>query len=168
MSKSRQVMHGECRYVDAGSVNVPEKPMWIATVVASGVVVTIYDAIRKVGGITHYTHPIRKNGLSTARFAAPAIVGLVKKMESRGCNRSQMEVNFYGAAENNIAPRYNPGLSNKNVTVGEEVLQKLNISLTGKDIGGKRARKIMFNSETGETVVAKVNKVRSEDWYPLI
>lgn len=168
MSKSQQMVHGDCCYMDAGAITIPEKPTWIATVAASGIVVTVYDSIRKLGGVTHYTHPIRQKGLSSPRFAAPAIVGLVRKLEAKGCKKESMEVHFYGAADNNIAPRYKSGFSQKNVEVGEEVLKKLNMSINCRDIGGRRARKIMFNSTTGETVVAKVNKVRSEDWYPLI
>lgn len=168
MSKSQQMLQSDCRYIEAGAINVPEKPRWVATVAASGIVVTIYDGVRKIGGITHYTHPIRSKGMSNPRFAAPAIVGLVRKLESRGCHRARMEVHFYGAAENNTCARYDGEISKKNIQVGEEVLQKLNIVLSGKDVGGIRARKIMFNSQTGETVVARVNNVRSDDWYPAI
>lgn len=168
MSRSQQITQGDCCYMEAGAINVPEKPVWVATVAASGIVVTIYDSIRKLGGITHYTHPIRQNGLSNPRFAAPAIVGLVQKLEARGCRKNSMEVNFYGAAENHVAPRYKIGLSKQNIEVGEEILEKLDMSLNSKDTGGKRARKIMFNPVTGETVVAKVNNVRSDDWYPLL
>lgn len=168
MSKSQQIVQGDCIHMEAGAITVPEKASWVATVAASGIVVTMYDNVRKVGGITHYTHPIRQKGLSNPRFAAPAIVGLVQKLEARGCKKASLEVHFYGAADNYIAPRYTANISQKNIEIGEEVLQKLNMKLNCKDIGGNRARKIMFNSLTGETVVAKVNKVRSEDWYPLI
>ncbi|WP_045217174.1 chemotaxis protein CheD [Desulfonatronovibrio magnus] len=153
-------------YLHPGYVSVPAEPTRLAAVAASGVVVTLYDAGRRCGGMGHYIRPIRQDGLSTTVFAAPAIVVMAKMLFAAGCEAGNLTAYIFGGAENPGAGRYVPGLGQENVQVGEEVLDRLGIALTGKDVGGTMARKILFHSATGETVVARVEKVRETDWYP--
>lgn len=153
-------------YLQPGYVSVPAEPTRLAAVAASGVVVTLYDAGRRLGGMGHYIRPIREAGLSTSVFAAPAIVALAEMLFAAGCAASELEAYIYGGAENPQARRYVPGLGRENVRIGEEVLGRLGIALTGRDVGGIMARKIVFHSTTGETVVARVERVRESDWYP--
>lgn len=149
-----------------GYVCVPEEPTRLAVVAASGVAVTVFDAKRRHGGMGHYIRPVREAGLSTAMFAAPAIVALVRMLFAAGSTAKDLEAHIYGGAENPRVEGYVPGLGRRNVQVGEEVLGVMGVCLVGKDVGGPRARKVVFHSATGETVVARVERVRETDWYP--
>ena len=159
-------LSGKDFFVRPGFVCVPAEPTRFAAVTASGCVVTLFDERTGVGGIAHYVRPVREGNLSTAMFAAPAIVTLVKMLESAGAVRDRIEAHLYGGAINPDCPRYREGLSEKNASVGLEVMARLGISLAGQDVGGSRPRKIMFHSGTGEVAVIKVKRVREEDWYP--
>lgn len=153
-------------FLQPGYVCVPDEPTRLAVVAASGVAVTVFDAKLRHGGMGHYIRPLREAGLSNAIFAAPAIVALAKMLFAAGSTAKDLEAHIYGGAENPQAEGYMPGLGQHNVLVGEEVLGVLGISLAGKDVGGARARKVVFHSATGETVVARVARVRETDWYP--
>lgn len=153
--------------VEPGYVNVPAKPSRLFTVTASGVAVTLYDKKRKLGGMNHYIFPYREpGGPSTARFACPAVVALVKMLLDSGSEIEDLEAQMYGGADNPEAMGFVEGQSKDNVRVGLEVLHKFKIKHIFQDTGGSRGRKVLFNTHTGETVVAKVDNVRSSDWYP--
>lgn len=153
-------------FLNPGYVCVPPEPARLAVVAASGVAVTLYDPDNRRGGMGHYIRPIREAGFSTAMFAAPSIVTLAQMMFAAGSVPSGIEAHLYGGASNSEADGFAPELAEENVRVGEELLARMGISLAGKDVGGTRARKIIFHTATGETVVAKVERVRSSDWYP--
>ncbi len=153
-------------FLQPGYVCVPAAPTRLSAVVASGISVVLYDPKHKRGGMNHFLRPVRSGGQSTVLFAAPAIVALKQLMHSCGSTFDQMEAYLYGGAENPEAPGFEPGLAEKNIDTGIELLTKLGIPIAGKDVGGTRARKVVFHTETGETVIARVDRVRSGDWYP--
>ena len=148
-----------------GFACVPYEPTRIATVVSSGVAVTMYDKKRNFGGMAHFFRPYRENGLSNSKFAAPSIVSLYQMISKRGSTPYDLEAYLYGGAENYKSNRFNESISRNNITVGIEILDKLKIPIIGKDVGGNRGRKIVFHTGTGEVVVAKVDRIRESDWY---
>lgn len=153
-------------FLEPGYVCVPYEPMQLAAVVASGVVVTIFNRKTHRGGMSVYTHPKRVKGNSTAVFAAPAISALVQMFTSGGDDPKDLEAHLCGGAINKESMDYVPLQSEENIRIGEEVLKKLNVELSGKDSGGIRGRKVVFHSGTGEIVTAKVSNIRRTDWYP--
>ncbi len=154
--------------VQPGFVCLPAQPTRLGIVVGSGVALTIYDARRRRGGAGHYLRPTREAGRSTPVYAAPAVVALVNLFLETGSRPPELEAFLYGGASNPDAPGYDPRQSRRNVELGRELLAKLRVPLAGEDVGGRRGRKIVFNTATGESVVAKVAKLRSSDWYPEV
>ncbi len=153
-------------FLEPGYVCVPYEPMHLASVIASGVVVTIFDLERKRGGMCVYTHPKRINEQSTASFAAPSIASLVSMFGDIEQIRGNLEAHICGGAINSSSKYYIPGQSEDNIRVGCEILDKYKIDIVGKDVGGSKGRKIVFHSGTGEIFIAKVSKIRKTDWYP--
>jgi chemotaxis protein CheD len=155
-------------FLPAGHVRLPAKRAQLFCVAASGVAFTIFDARRRIGGMGHYLRPYRQQGFSTPLYAAPAIVALARMFLDTGSSPTDLEAQIYGGAVNPNVPRYTPGLSEDNVRVGIDLFGMLDIPVIGRDVGGSRARKIVFQTHTGESVVAKVDRVRESDWYPSI
>ena len=153
-------------YVQPGVLCLPAKPTRLCTVVASGVAVTIFDREKRFGGMGHYSHPLRVNGESTPRFAAPALVGLVGMFTAAGSSLQDLETFIYGGSENPDIPGFDMNRGTYNLRSGLEILEKLGVRVSGSDVGGRFARKLVFYSATGESMVAKVTAIRSEDWYP--
>ncbi len=151
-----------------GYVCVPQKATFLKAVVASGIVITLYDTVSHIGGMCYYTHAIRENNNSSPRFAAPAILSVLQLMEKGGATRQNIECYIYGGAVNEEALRFSAGASEANVRVGKEILTKAGITSYISNTGGGLGRKIIFNSGTGEAIVATVNSVRKSDWYPSL
>ncbi|MCJ7615365.1 MAG: hypothetical protein MUO43_02390 [Desulfobacterales bacterium] len=40
------------------------------------------------------------------------------------------------------------------------------ISIVSEDVGVEKGTKIVFNTDTSEIAVIKVDKLRNKDWYP--
>ncbi len=140
--------------------------MRLSAVAASGVVVVLYDPRLRCGGMSHYAEPYRRRGLSTAMFAAPAIVTLVRMMQAGGSARPDMEANIYGGAVNPKSPRFDAAIAGDNARVGLELLARMQVRIACQDLGGTHGRKVVFNTSTGELAVARVARVREDDWYP--
>jgi chemotaxis protein CheD len=155
-------------FISPGFVCVPKEPTLLKAVVASGIVVTAYDHRLNIGGMCYYTHPRRQKKQSSPRFAAPAILSFIKIFEDSGCNNEDIEFSIYGGAVNKNANDFVVGLSEDNVIVGKEILAKKGVRLLVADCGGRMARKVIFNSHNGELMVARVQSVRDNDWYPSL
>ena len=153
-------------YLQPGFLCLPAKPTHLCAVVASGVAVTIFDREKGFGGMGHYSHPCRRNGESTPRFAAPALAGLVGLFAAAGSSIGDLETFIYGGSDNPEMFGFDPNRGMHNLRSGFEILEKLGLRVSGSDIGGRFARKLMFYTATGESMVAKVTEIRPEDWYP--
>lgn len=149
-----------------GFLCLPTLPTRLCTVIASGVAVTVFDRRQCLGGVGHYSHPIRNGGDSTPAFAAPALVGLIRMFTEAGSDPRHLETYLYGGADNPEAAGF-PGLRGfSNLRTGREILGKLGVRVAGGDVGGRFARKLVFYTGTGESMLAKVDDLEPDDWYP--
>lgn len=153
-------------YMRPGFLCLPSLPTRLCTVIASGVTVTVYDRRQCLGGVGHYSHPLRDGRGSTADFAAPALVGLFRMFKKAGSDPRHLETYLYGGADNPDAPDYDTGRGFLNSQIGFEILAKLGVRLSGSDVGGRFARKLIFYTGTGESMLAKVTDATEEEWYP--
>lgn len=153
--------------MEPGFLVVPSSPTRLCTVIASGVALTVYDRQLCFGGVGHYSHPLRRDGMSSPDFAAPALVGLIRMFLKAGSNPRDLETYLYGGADNPLAPGYDRGRGSLNSRLGLEILPKLGVRLSGSDLGGRFARKLVFYTGTGECILAKVDDPAPHAWYPL-
>lgn len=145
---------------------LPTLPTRLCTVIASGVAVTVYDRRQCFGGVGHYSHPVRIDGASTPDFAAPALVGLIRMFTKAGSDPKHLETYLYGGADNPGAPGFSDFRGINNLRTGREILTKLGVRIAGSDVGGRFARKLVFYTDTGESMLAKVDDLDLGEWYP--
>ena len=50
--------------------------------------------------------------------------------------------------------------------ISRKILAKQGIPVVSEDVGGRKGRKIVFNTQTNEIAVLKVGHLRKADWYP--
>lgn len=157
---------GRTLYMGPGFLYLPSRPTRLCTVIASGVAVTVFDRRQCLGGVGHYSHPYRVGGVSTPDFAAPALVGLIRMFTNSGSRPSQLETYLYGGADNPDAPGFPGARGRENLQTGREILEKLGVNIAGGDVGGRFGRKLVFYSGTGESMLAKIDDLDVNDWYP--
>jgi chemotaxis protein CheD len=123
----------------------------ITTLLGSCVAVCLYDTRQRFGGMNHFMLPLwNGTGLASPKFGNIAIAQLVQKMEHLGSDRKDLIAKvFGGAAVLDVSSElFNVGSRNADVALSE--LQKLGIQVTASSIKGDKARKIIFNTFTGE------------------
>jgi chemotaxis protein CheD len=115
--------------------------------------------------MAHFLYPRRRAGESTPLFAAPALVPLLRHFTNRdNYTRGDLEVHLFGGAFPEGAGDDYRKTCRQNIEVADELLTKEGVELTGRDCGGWRGRKIIFDTCTGELILAKVGTVRQVDW----
>ena len=152
-------------FLKPGFIYVSTKPTMVSTVVGSCIAVCVFDRKQKIGGMNHVQLPFIRNARqATARYGNVAVSALINLMINEGSKSEHLEAQILGGA-------YHPEISDENVgreniKVAKKVLTKKKIRLASEDVGGEKGRKIIFNTNTNEVAVVKVDKVRQEDWYP--
>ncbi len=150
-----------------GEAYFSEEDKLLSAIAGSGVALTLFDKKRKCGGMCYFIRPLRKIPSETSTlFACPAIIGLLNMLIRSGSKLKWLEAQLHGGAENAKAEGYIRGLGDHNVRVAKEILELKNIRITGMGVGGSYGRKVVFNTISGEIIIAKVDNIRATDWYP--
>lgn len=152
-------------FLQPGFIYVPSRPSVISTVLGSCVSVCIFDRKRKVGGMNHFQLPIAESrNKATPRYGNVATYALIKIFLNDGSKLKHLEAQIFGGAFN---PEISPtDVGKDNIKIARRVLMKHKISVISEDVGGRRGRKIVFNTGTNEVAVLKVERLRRGDWFP--
>ena len=152
-------------FLEPGYILIATKPHIISGVLGSGVSVSLYDKKRKVGGMNHFRYPfIEDKDSATAIYGNAATLALIYLMINDGSNIKHLEAQIFGGAFNPEISDTNVG--RENILAAKKILSKKQIKLVSEDIGGEKGRKIVFNTNTNEIAVMKVERLRAGDWYP--
>jgi chemotaxis protein CheD len=57
-------------------------------------------------------------------------------------------------------------LGRENAEVALAVLRRKGVHVASIDVGGEKGRKIIYNTESNQVAVVKVDRIRESDWYP--
>ena len=150
-------------FLQPGYIFVSKQPYLLSTVLGSCVSVCLWDPTLRFGAINHYmlAKPFKKE--RTARFGSISINHMINLMVKLGSKKINLKSHVIGGAQN---PEMGSCLIGKeNVEIAETILKKNYIDIITFDTGGEMGRKVVFDSETGEIVVYKVNNLREYDWY---
>ena len=129
----------------------------ILTVLGSSVAITMYDRGARRGGMNHFFNP------NFDESATP-----LRMMTKQGSALESIEAQIFGGASRDGDDEEMKMIGSNNVDAAMQLLDFYGIRVIGSDVGGKQGRKIIFNVYTGEVIIAKVNNIRREDWYPGI
>ena len=152
-----------------GSVLVPLQNVGVVAVVASAVVVTLYDPTRSRGGLCHFIRPRPPVAeKASPLYGLPACVALINGLVSQGSQLVNLRAGVYGGAWPEGADAASRELARANVAVACDVMKRKGIPVVDTDVGGARARKILYRTQSDEIVIFKTDKVRSGDWFPDI
>ena len=144
--------------VYTAQVKVTQAPnKLVALGVGSCIVITLYDHMLKIGGMAHTMLPdSTKSGpiSNPFKFADLAVDEIIRKMESLGSQRRNMEAKIVGGA--NMFPSLGHAslrAGEENVLAVKEKLRKEGISLVGEVVGGSVGRSVEFDTASGIVTV---------------
>lgn len=137
-------------YLQPGQVFVSTDPAVITTVLGSCVCVCLWDPRHGAGGANHYLLPERVGAEHSLRFGHAAMEELVKQLEGVGASRRLLQAKLFGGAS--VIRSFANGnghLGDRNIEVARRFLERERISVVAEDVGGRRGRKLLFDTRTG-------------------
>lgn len=150
--------------LDPGHVVYSQEPSLLSSVCGSGVVVTVWDRSRRVGGMIHCVSPKKKNREKSTNYHMDvAIPSLMSQFLNEAAAVANLEAQIFGGGnhrglrESRVA---------KTVEVARRMLRRFRIPIVSEDVGGRLGRKIMFNTHSGDAMVMKTRRMRLIDWSP--
>jgi len=149
--------------IQPGYMFITENHTSIFGVTGSGMFIGIYDIKKFYSGCCSYLYPNPpdKTILST-KYGSVAIKHLIKKMKNKGSCFEDLKAHLIGGSDVSTTIGY--GVNN--VIIAQTILNYFMIEILSSDTGGRMGRKFIYNTESGQTLTLKTEKIRKSDWYP--
>lgn len=147
-----------------GHIFVSKEPHQVSTVLGSCVSVCIWDPVNSIGGMNHHIHsePFDYKD-RTSQYGSIAIPYMIKMLIDLGGIKANFKAHIIGGAQKAEMGSFNIG--KENIAIAENILRKNFIQIITCDTGGEMGRKVVFDTQSGELIVYKVNNLRESDWY---
>lgn len=150
-------------FLHPGCIFVSKEPHLISTVLGSCVSVCIWDPIQGFGGMNHHIHAIPfKKGERSSQYGIIAVPYMIKMLVKLGASRANFKAHIVGGSQNPLMG--SSMIGKENIIIAEKILRENFIQVITVDTAGEMGRKVVFDTETGELAVYKVNKLRDSDW----
>ncbi len=153
------VHQGDCRVsADPGAV--------LSTVLGSCVSACVRDRIAKVGGMNHFllaeqSGSARDRYGASARYGAFAMEQLINQVLGAGTGRkSNLEIKVFGGGRINAAL---DDIGAKNIEFVRDFLVNEGYLVTGEDLGGAFARRVLFKPHSGRAFVRRLDGADGAD-----
>jgi len=132
----------------------------------SCVVVTLYDAERKMGGLAHIMLPDSNslNGYHPPyQFADTAIATLIKELRTMRATPQGMVAKLVGGAKMFLSSDdSNPGIGGQNIISVKCILKRKRIPVIGENTGGNYGRSVEFYLDSGKVTVKAIGRETKE------
>ena len=135
------------------SLFVSKDPYLVKTILGSCVAICLWDKRLKIGGINHYMLPHwNGNDLASPKYGNIAIDKLVEKMLFHGSRIEDLQAKIFGGGEllTTTGKGSTTMIGERNIRVARMMLEEKNIQVVASSTGGKKGRKILFFTQTGE------------------
>jgi len=143
----------ECVYVHPGRIYVASHDALVSTILGSCVAVCLWDPLARVGGMNHFLLPTGKG----SRYGAGAMPELIEAMVARGALVARIVAKVFGGAcvlDAFVGAQKSIGTQNAEVAI--RFLAAHSIPVRVDQTGGRRGRKLLFHTGTGQAYVKEI------------
>lgn len=140
-------------YVHPGQLYVASHAALVSTILGSCVSVCLWDPVARVGGVNHFLLPSGKG----PRYGSDALPQLIDEMIAHGAFVARMVAKVFGGAcviEHFTGPRKAIGAQNSEMAL--QFLAGQSIPVRVDQTGGRRGRKLLFHTGTGQAYVKEI------------
>ncbi len=143
-------------YLHPGHLHVAPQstPAAISCILGSCVEVCLWDRKLRIGGAVHYLLP-GVPGASARNSGRQGIHDLLSAMVKAGAQRENIVGKVFGGACM-ISELRASRIGDKNIETAHACLSEFKIVSLLDDVGGERARKVLFLTDTGDATVRLV------------
>lgn len=136
--------------VNISDYKVVKSPDSLITIgLGSCIGIVVYDSDAKIMGMAHIMLPKRSDYISSSnplKFADTCIPMMVEEMIEKGANRNRLKAKIAGGANmfKNVSMEH---MGKKNLKEVEITLDKLNIPIEARDVGGYKGRTLIAEAD---------------------
>lgn len=143
--------------IHIGGVYASRQPTAIQTVLGSCIAVCLRDPITRIGGMNHFMLPQGHgdDGDST-RYGINAMELLINECMKAGAERSRLEAKVFGGGHVLQIQETADNVPKRNIEFAYQFLQTESIPIIGRDVGGYDARKILYFTDCGRTLLKRL------------
>ncbi|HWH76472.1 MAG TPA: chemotaxis protein CheD [Candidatus Binatus sp.] len=145
-------------YLHPGQLHATAEGCVVTTILGSCVAVCLCDRHAQVGGINHFLLPVSgKAELNSHRFGDVAVTELIAKVISLGADLKRLQAKLFGGANVIEAFRDRENhLGTQNVRLARALLESAGLPVISEDVGGRRGRKLIFQTDNGAAWVKEL------------
>ena len=149
-------------HLNPGALLVTRQAQWVVTVLGSCVAVTMFDRASGLAAICHAMLPRAPGSALPAsddeqrlRYVGQVLPAMLALFQDRGVRRGRIETKLFGGA--NMFTWREPRVGDykigeANVAAVRQLLEREGLQVAAENTGGRRGRKIFFNTGTGEVL----------------
>jgi len=134
--------------------------------VGSCVVVALYDAKLRLGGLAHVMLPYSNNLNShhpPYQCADTAIATLIKELRTMRASPRDMVAKLVGGAKMFLSgDDFSPGIGEQNIASVKHILEQKQIPVIGENTGGNYGRSVEFYLDSGKVMVKAIGREDKE------
>lgn len=155
-------------FLHPGDYHATEPGVLISTVLGSCVSVVLWDPLKKIGGMNHFMLPGNPKRVfyldDNGRYGMQAMELLINSLMKLGIRKERLVAKVFGGATVlRTLGNEELSISRANIDFAFNYLDLEQIRVEASDTGGKQARKIIFNPETGKVQLYRLRNIREEE-----
>jgi chemotaxis protein CheD len=128
-----------------------KEPYVVKTILGSCVAICLLDPVINIGGINHYMLPSwNGNDLASPKYGDIAIDKLVERMIQLGAKRENLKAKIFGGGGLIESGANSTLVGERNIRVASLILEEKKIPIVASSTGGRKGRKILFFTDSGE------------------
>ena len=145
-------------YLHPGQLAVSARPQVLSTILGSCVGVCLFDHERGVGGMNHFLLPSSQGQpIPSPRYGDEAMRQLLAQVLVAGGRQRHLAARvFGGACVLQAFSASNGHLGERNVATALDFLEEAGIPVVECTTGGRRGRKLLFHTGTGQAYVKEI------------
>ena len=159
------------RFLSPGDLLVVTTPSEITTILGPCVSVTFWCAHSHVGAICHAMLPSENMGFDSStgghpwKYVTAVIPEMWRRFLRKGGIAADIEVKLFGGADllRNAKDPSATRIGPQNVELAQQLLAEHGLRILASDVGGRKGRKLIFNTQTGDVRIKRLPNFTSSN-----
>jgi chemotaxis protein CheD len=156
-------------FLKPGEMLLSGEPIMVSTLLGSCVAVTMFSPSLRLGAICHALLPACRNDVpcshrkeEAGKYVQCAIRRMLEGLMSRGVAKAEIQIKLFGGSDMfDVGEGRSRSVGRQNIEMALSMLETESLRLVKQDLGGRRGRKIVFNTRTGEVFLKRLKTTES-------
>ena len=156
-------------FLRPGEMTVSGEPSIVSTLLGSCVAVTLFSPRQRLGAICHALlprcrsdEPCLHEHAEAGRYVECAVRQMLEQMLARGAAKNEIQAKVFGGSDMFDALQgRSRSVGRQNIEMALKMLESEGVRILKQDLGGRRGRKIIFHTHTGEVFLRRLRKTES-------